>query len=330
MFGRWDALVGPEIAAHCPPQTLTEGELLVVAESTAWATQLRLMAPSILGKLHAQVGGDVVTRLRVVGPTAPELEEGSALGAWPGPPGHLRLRPAPARDGRRTSEESDAMSTPADRPGAGEPDDGWSDPGRWREPAHLGGGRRPGRRRRSRSRRVRACPPSRVPGGASPVAGAGGPRGDVAEVFAPQGDLVGSQGWALQHGWSISDGTGPQDAVLAELVASAPVRPGREHRPAGVLRGRVGNLEMVAFDVVYPVGRSWVAQWAVTAAPLLAAVPGFRLSPARFWKHRTAGLVPLASGNEAFDARWLLLAAEDAPELRRLVQDPGAGAAARQ
>ena len=76
VFGRWSALVGPEIAAHCAPQTLTEGELLVVAESTAWATQLRLLAPSILGKLRAQVGGDVVTRLRVVGPTAPSWKKG--------------------------------------------------------------------------------------------------------------------------------------------------------------------------------------------------------------------------------------------------------------
>ena len=71
VFGRWSALVGPEIAAHCAPQTLSEGELLVVAESTAWATQLRLLAPTILGKLRASVGGDVVTTLRVVGPTAP-------------------------------------------------------------------------------------------------------------------------------------------------------------------------------------------------------------------------------------------------------------------
>jgi predicted nucleic acid-binding Zn ribbon protein len=76
VFGRWSVLVGPEIAAHCAPQTLTEGELLVVAESTAWATQLRLLAPTILAKLHASVGGDVVTRLRVVGPTAPSWKKG--------------------------------------------------------------------------------------------------------------------------------------------------------------------------------------------------------------------------------------------------------------
>ena len=76
VFGRWETLVGPEIAAHCAPQTLTEGELLIVAESTAWATQLRLLAPTILGKLRVGVGGDVVTRLRVVGPTAPSWKKG--------------------------------------------------------------------------------------------------------------------------------------------------------------------------------------------------------------------------------------------------------------
>ncbi|WP_222266738.1 DUF721 domain-containing protein [Modestobacter marinus] len=76
VFGRWDALVGPDIAAHCRPESLSEGELLVVAESTAWATQLRLLAPTILGKLRAGVGGDVVTKLRVVGPTAPSWKKG--------------------------------------------------------------------------------------------------------------------------------------------------------------------------------------------------------------------------------------------------------------
>jgi predicted nucleic acid-binding Zn ribbon protein len=76
VFGRWSALVGPDIAAHCRPETLTEGELLVVAESTAWATQLRLLAPTLLARLKANVGGDVVTRLRVVGPMAPSWKKG--------------------------------------------------------------------------------------------------------------------------------------------------------------------------------------------------------------------------------------------------------------
>ena len=146
-------------------------------------------------------------------------------------------------------------------------------------------------------------------------------RGEVEKVFSYQGDVVGAQGWALQQGWTISDGNAPEDAVLRELVASAPVRATKDHRPASVLRGRSGTLDLVAFDVVYASGRYVVPEYAVTAAPLLGTVPGLRLTPARFWKHRTGGLVPIASGNEAFDTRWVLLAAEDGPQVRRLAQD---------
>ena len=147
-------------------------------------------------------------------------------------------------------------------------------------------------------------------------------RGEVEKVFAYEGDVVGAQGWALQQGWTISDGNAPEDAVLRELVASAPVRATKDHRPASVLRGRSGRLDLVAFDIVYASGRYLVPEYAVTAAPLLGAAPGLRLSPARFWKHRTGGLVPIPSGDEAFDTRWMLLAAEDGPQVRRLAQDP--------
>lgn len=210
------------------------------------------------------------------------------------------------------------MSTPRDRD---EFDDRRDDVPGWHEPAHLGG---------EDSDAPSPSGPMGAPGqpGSPPrrrSLGSGARwrlRGDVARVFADEGDLLGAQGWALSHGWSVSDGTGPEDAGLQDLIASAPVRATKEHRAGSVLRGRGGALELVAFDVVYPLRGGWVPQYAVTAAPLLVPVPAFRLSPARFWKHRTAGLVPLASGNEAFDARWLLLAAEDDPRLRRMVEDP--------
>jgi len=144
----------------------------------------------------------------------------------------------------------------------------------------------------------------------------------MARAFVPETDPVGAQGWALQNGWTVSDGSGPEDAGLAELIASSPVRPGKEARAASVLRGRAGPLELVAFDIAYPLGRGLVPKYAVTAAPLLGGVPTLRLSPARFWKHRTGGLGPVPSGEEAFDARWMLLAAEDSPQVRRLAQDP--------
>ncbi|WP_448626245.1 hypothetical protein [Geodermatophilus sp. URMC 64] len=210
----------------------------------------------------------------------------------------------------------------------------------WQEPAHLGqGGRQPadegGPSRADWEPPGWSLPPAEpqrdVPGalpeqGPAPAGGFfGPPRRRLTEgqaVFRYQGDLVGAQAWALQHGWTISEGTGPEDAVLAELIAAAPVRLGKDHRPAGVMRGRAGTLELVAFDVLYASGRYRVPEYAVTAAPVLLPLPRMRLTPARFWKHRTGGLLQIPSGDEEFDARWVLLSAEDSPDLRRLVQDP--------
>jgi hypothetical protein len=244
------------------------------------------------------------------------------------------------------------MSTPRDRNGFDDDDD----TGRaWHEPAHLGGDdaaraeppdaptgepaggpswEPPGWNLPSPAPapdRDQAPPvdPAWAPPTAGPERSSGGlfgsrrPRDpEMERAFTYEGDQLGAQAWALQHGWTVSDGSGPEDAVLRNLLDTAPVRPGKEARPAGVLRGRAGAVELVAFDVVYPWGRQWVAKYAITAAPLLGAVPILRLSPARLWKHRTAGLVQVASGNEAFDSRWQLLTAEDGPQVRRLAQDP--------
>lgn len=76
LMGAWDSLVGPEVAAHCRPERLTDGELVLVAESTAWATQLRLLTRPLLRRLRAELGEGVVTRLRVHGPTAPDWRRG--------------------------------------------------------------------------------------------------------------------------------------------------------------------------------------------------------------------------------------------------------------
>ncbi len=76
VLGGWDALVGAELAAHCRPERLTDGELVLVAESTAWATQLRLLAPAVLARLAAEVGAGVVRSIRVHGPTAPDWRHG--------------------------------------------------------------------------------------------------------------------------------------------------------------------------------------------------------------------------------------------------------------
>ncbi|QSB06885.1 DUF721 domain-containing protein [Natronoglycomyces albus] len=71
VFARWAQIVGSDIADHCRPESLKDGELVVVAESTAWATQLRLFHKQIYAKLTAELGRGVVTRLRIQGPTQP-------------------------------------------------------------------------------------------------------------------------------------------------------------------------------------------------------------------------------------------------------------------
>jgi hypothetical protein len=142
------------------------------------------------------------------------------------------------------------------------------------------------------------------------------------QITAPPADPSSTQAWAQQVGWLLSDGTTPEDASLLPLLRSAPVRPGKDDRPSRVLRGRGNGLELVAFDIASPMGRSWLSTHAVTAAPVLGTVPGFRLSPARMWRHGTGGLLQIPSPDPEFDRRWVLLAAEDGPQVRRLVEDP--------
>ena len=85
VMGRWPAIVGADVAAHCTPVTFSDGVLSVRADSTAWATQLRLMSSTILGRLETEVGKDAVSELRVQGPGAPSWTRGIRKSTGPGP-----------------------------------------------------------------------------------------------------------------------------------------------------------------------------------------------------------------------------------------------------
>jgi predicted nucleic acid-binding Zn ribbon protein len=73
---RWAELVGPEVAGHARPEDLTDGVLTVTAESTAWATQLRLLEPVLLDRISHAVGDSVVRRLAIRGPAGPDWRHG--------------------------------------------------------------------------------------------------------------------------------------------------------------------------------------------------------------------------------------------------------------
>jgi predicted nucleic acid-binding Zn ribbon protein len=85
VMGRWAEIVGPDIAGHVRPVTFEGSVLSVQADSTAWATQIRLLTSSLLGRIEAVVGAGVVTELVVLGPAAPSWVKGRRRVQGPGP-----------------------------------------------------------------------------------------------------------------------------------------------------------------------------------------------------------------------------------------------------
>jgi predicted nucleic acid-binding Zn ribbon protein len=85
VLGQWPAVVGQHIADHATPTALRDGVLSVSAESTAWATQLRIIQAQVLAKIAAAVGDGVVTALKITGPVAPSWRKGPLHIAGRGP-----------------------------------------------------------------------------------------------------------------------------------------------------------------------------------------------------------------------------------------------------
>lgn len=76
VFARWAEIVGPEIGAHSTPESLTDGVLVVRTDSTAWATQLKLLAATVVRRLNEELGDGTVTVVEVLGPHAPSWKHG--------------------------------------------------------------------------------------------------------------------------------------------------------------------------------------------------------------------------------------------------------------
>jgi len=73
---RWAELVGPETAEHCEYVSFSGGALTVRASSTSWATQLRFLVPSMLGRFAADLGDGVVVEITVLNPGGPRFRTG--------------------------------------------------------------------------------------------------------------------------------------------------------------------------------------------------------------------------------------------------------------
>lgn len=73
----WPLIVGPEIADHVTiegylPRTK---ELVLLADSPAWATQVRLLQRQVLAKIAQQVGPSAVTRVSIRSRTGAEKRD---------------------------------------------------------------------------------------------------------------------------------------------------------------------------------------------------------------------------------------------------------------
>ncbi len=76
VFSRWEAIVGRDVAQHVTPESYADGRLGVRTDSTAWATQMRLLAPDILRRLNEVLGDETVVVIDVEGPRGPSWKRG--------------------------------------------------------------------------------------------------------------------------------------------------------------------------------------------------------------------------------------------------------------
>jgi predicted nucleic acid-binding Zn ribbon protein len=76
VFGRWAQIVGADLAGHTKPETLRDGELTVIADSTAWATQVRLLSAQLVHRLNLELGHGTVLRVKVRGPVTADRRPG--------------------------------------------------------------------------------------------------------------------------------------------------------------------------------------------------------------------------------------------------------------
>ncbi len=85
LFTDWALVVGDELAKHSTPVTIDDRALIIRCDSTAWATQLRLMRATITTFITARYPNAGVESIRVSGPDAPTWKKGFRTVSGRGP-----------------------------------------------------------------------------------------------------------------------------------------------------------------------------------------------------------------------------------------------------
>lgn len=76
LLASWHEVAGAETAEHSTPVGIEDGTLSVRCDSTAWATQLRLMRSAVLGQIMTRYPDAGITQVRFVGPNVPSWKRG--------------------------------------------------------------------------------------------------------------------------------------------------------------------------------------------------------------------------------------------------------------
>jgi len=72
----WPALVGDELSGHSHPVSIDDGTLTVQCDSTAWATQLRLMRGQVTTTIVQRYPDAGIQSVRFLAPNAPTWKRG--------------------------------------------------------------------------------------------------------------------------------------------------------------------------------------------------------------------------------------------------------------
>lgn len=76
LLASWSEIVGAETAGHSTPAAIDDGVLAVRCDSTAWATQLRLMRTQVMKSIAAHYPDAGILSVRFDGPGVPSWKHG--------------------------------------------------------------------------------------------------------------------------------------------------------------------------------------------------------------------------------------------------------------
>ena len=76
VFSRWEAIVGRDVGQHVTPESFADGKLVVRTDSTAWATQMKMLAPDVVRRLNEVLGEETVQAIVIEGPRGPSWKKG--------------------------------------------------------------------------------------------------------------------------------------------------------------------------------------------------------------------------------------------------------------